>query len=93
MISFGAHAQEKILLYPDDKSKNAPFIEYFPASSQTTLPFLFVPVGGYTHLAVDHEGKDVAKFYNQNGFDAWVLHYRLNDDEQRVIVFLINTMM
>jgi len=83
LMSFVARSQEKIFLYPDNKEKDAPFIEFFPASKPNGTTILVCPGGGYTHLAVDHEGKDVAKFYNQNGFDAWVLHYRLNDGEQK----------
>lgn len=80
LITFTVSAQEKIFLYPDNRSKDAPFIESFPAAKSNGITILVCPGGGYTHLAVDHEGKDIAKFYNQNGFDAWVLHYRVNED-------------
>jgi len=90
MITFGLHAQEKINLYPSTEKrtiegfdKEPPYLEFFPASRPNGTTILVCPGGGYTHLAVDHEGKDVAKFYNENGFDAWVLHYRLNDGEQK----------
>src|ERR1041384_3989593 len=83
LISFTVSAQQKIFLYPDNKTTDAPFVEFFPAAKSNGITILVCPGGGYTHLAVDHEGKDVAKFYNQNGFDAWVLHYRLNDGEQK----------
>ncbi|MEI9921106.1 MAG: alpha/beta hydrolase [Bacteroidota bacterium] len=82
-MPFFARAQEKVFLYPDNKEKDAPFIESFPSKNSNGITILVCPGGGYTHLAVDHEGKDIAKFYNQNGFDAWVLHYRLNDGEQK----------
>ena len=80
LVSTMTFAQEKIFLYPDHKEKDAPFIESFPAKKSNGTTILVCPGGGYTHLAVDHEGKDVAKFYNENGFDAWVLHYRVNED-------------
>jgi acetyl esterase/lipase len=88
LMAFAASAQEKanvapvIFLYPDNKEKDAPFIESFKASKPNGITILVCPGGGYTHLAVDHEGKDVAKFYNANGFDAWVLHYRVNNEWQ-----------
>lgn len=75
-----AFAQEKIYLYTDHKDADAPYIESFPSSKSNGTTILVCPGGGYTHLAVDHEGKDIAKFYNENGFDAWILHYRVNDD-------------
>lgn len=79
-VTFTAMAQEKIFLYPGNKEADAPFIESFPAKKPNGTTILVCPGGGYTHLAVDHEGKDVAKFYNQHGFDAWVLHYRVNQE-------------
>jgi acetyl esterase/lipase len=82
LLSFATMAQEKIFLYPDNKEKDAPFLQAFPASKSNGITILICPGGGYTHLAIDHEGKDVAKFYNDNGFDAWMLTYRLNNDEQ-----------
>jgi acetyl esterase/lipase len=37
------------------------------------------PGGGYGMLAVDHEGKDVAKAFNEMGVAAFVLKYRIPD--------------
>jgi len=73
-------AQEKIYLYAENNGGDAPFIESFKARKSNGITILVCPGGGYGHLAVDHEGKDIAKFYNDNGFDAWVLHYRVNED-------------
>lgn len=38
---------------------------------------LICPGGGYAHLAVDHEGKQIADWFNNLGFTAFVLKYRL----------------
>src|SRR5687767_5713016 len=87
------HAQEKIPLYPStekvtidgfEKDKEPPYIEYFKANpdSANGSAIVVCPGGGYNHLADQHEGVDVAKFYNQYGFDAFVLHYRLNSPDQ-----------
>jgi acetyl esterase/lipase len=35
------------------------------------------PGGGYTNLAMDHEGRQVAAFFNSMGVTAFVLKYRL----------------
>jgi acetyl esterase/lipase len=35
------------------------------------------PGGGYTHLAMKHEGTDVAKWFNDHGVTAFVLTYRI----------------
>jgi acetyl esterase/lipase len=91
LITTLVSAQNKTYLYPatqkvtiDGFDKEPPFIEFFKAKGTpngTTI--LVVPGGGYTHLSFDYEGDDVAKFYNEHGFDAFVLHYRLNDGEQK----------
>lgn len=93
MLDFvNTHAQEKIYLYPstekvtkDGIDKEPPFIYYFKAfpDSVNRSAILICPGGGYTHLADQHEGNDVAAFFNQFGFDAFVLHYRLNNSDQR----------
>ncbi len=85
-------AQEKIYIYPSTQNTTIegvdaepPFIEYFKANpdSANGAAILVVPGGSYSHLAATHEGSDVAKFYNQFGFGAFVLHYRLNNKEQK----------
>jgi acetyl esterase/lipase len=42
------------------------------------------PGGGYTHLAMTHEGVDVARWLNSLGIAAFVLKYRLPSDETMV---------
>ena len=42
------------------------------------------PGGGYTHLAMTHEGTDVARWLNSLGIAAFVLKYRLPSDETMV---------
>src|SRR5689334_3883938 len=91
LITFAAWGQDKIWLYPpnekvtiDGFDKEPPYIEAFPTSKKSNgMTILVVPGGGYTHLAVDHEGSAIAKFYNDNGFDCFVLHYRLNNGENK----------
>lgn len=41
---------------------------------------IICPGGGYVHLAIVHEGYDVAKLLNDWGVAAFVLKYRLPDD-------------
>lgn len=45
------------------------------------LVFLILPGGGYGRIALDHEGTDMAERLNQKGYDAYVLAYRLPDDQ------------
>ena len=38
---------------------------------------IVAPGGGYTLLSIDKEGSDVAKRFNEDGIDAFVLKYRV----------------
>ncbi|MDM1295436.1 alpha/beta hydrolase [Sphingobacterium sp. N143] len=89
MISL-ANAQEVINLYVDtipnatDKEqvlleKNIPKIfAYTPAKGiDKRIGVLVIPGGGYSHIAMDHEGHAVAKELVKNGYSAFVLQYRL----------------
>ena len=51
---------------------------YLPAGGNTTKTGVVVaPGGGYQHLAMDHEGAQVARWLNERGVAAFVLKYRL----------------
>lgn len=51
---------------------------YLPEPSQATgTAIVIAPGGGHHHLAIDHEGHDVARWLNQIGVAAFVLKYRL----------------
>ncbi len=41
------------------------------------LVFLIIPGGGYSGVAINHEGHDVAKRLNEIGYSAYVLLYRI----------------
>lgn len=42
------------------------------------------PGGGYTHLAMDHEGHDWAEFYNNQGIGFAVLKYRMPNGDRNI---------
>jgi len=86
-------AQMKIPLYATDAKikiggrdsiQDAPHLLYYSSGTRSGKAAVVIcPGGAYTMLAKDHEGKDVAIFFNQQGFDAFVLMYRLNDHDQK----------
>jgi acetyl esterase/lipase len=41
------------------------------------------PGGGYGNLAMDHEGKQVAEYFNGLGVSAFVLQYRIAKDDRK----------
>jgi acetyl esterase/lipase len=51
---------------------------YFPRTTPAGMSAVIIcPGGGYTNLAMNHEGRQVANFLNSQGIMAFVLKYRL----------------
>ena len=80
-------AQEEMLLYPngapgamgvEDKDKPSLYL-YFAKENTHGGAVMICPGGGYGHLAMDHEGKQIAEWYNSLGIHAFVLKYRLGN--------------
>ena len=56
-------------------------IMYTPAAGKANgTAVIICPGGGYGILAIDHEGHEVAKKFNEMGVTAFVLKYRLPND-------------
>lgn len=53
---------------------------YKPTVKTSDAVVLICPGGGYHILAIDHEGYDIAKWFNDKGVTAVVLKYRLPTD-------------
>jgi acetyl esterase/lipase len=77
--------KEEILLWPDgapgslgDTIADKPAISIYPAArSASGTAIIVAPGGGYQNLAMDHEGRQVAAFFNSMGVTAAILRYRL----------------
>lgn len=54
-----------------------PVMEVYPAPSPNGTAVVVAPGGGFTILAIEHEGRDVAKWLNERGVTAFVLRYRV----------------
>ncbi len=86
-----AHSQQRIFIYPSSEGivkpgfdTTAPYMDYYPSknpSAQKTV-VVICPGGGYQNLAWEKEGVYPAQFFNENGIDAFVLKYRLNNNKQ-----------
>ncbi|MDB5230606.1 MAG: hypothetical protein JWN76_1411 [Chitinophagaceae bacterium] len=51
---------------------------FLPKNNSKPLTAVIIcPGGGYSHLAIDHEGYEVAKAFNDAGIAAFILKYRL----------------
>lgn len=62
-----------------DSPADKPTVTVFPApaESATGAGVVICPGGGYGFLADDHEGKQVAAYFNKLGVTAFVLKYRI----------------
>jgi len=55
---------------------------FLPSKEKATgMAVVVVPGGGYQHLAMGHEGVEIAQKLNEQGIAAFVLKYRLPSDE------------
>lgn len=79
-------AEPPIVLWPDgapgaigDDDVDVPTLTPYRAATPTptSTGIVILPGGGYSHLAIDHEGVQVAEFLNRLGITAFVLKYRL----------------
>lgn len=83
-VALTASAQE--LLWPGgapgalgtDDADRPTLTAYLPPPDRAAGSAVVVcPGGGYAHLAVDHEGRQIADWLNAHGVAAFVLNYRL----------------
>src|SRR5207244_2529140 len=75
-----------VLLWPDgapgakgrEAADKPSLTAFLPETDKATGTAVVVcPGGGYQHLAVDHEGRQVAEWLNAQGVAAFMLKYRL----------------
>lgn len=78
-----------VLLWPNgapgakgDTDADKPALTIFPVHGdhKVSTGVLVFPGGGYQHLAMDHEGYQIAAWLNSYGIPAFVLRYRLGPE-------------
>ena len=93
LIGLSAFANEVVYLWPESQRvpgaetikneriasvPNPNLTVFLPdAAKATGVAVVIAPGGGHRHLAIDHEGYDVARWLNKIGVAAFVLKYRL----------------
>ncbi len=88
MIAFPQQASEPdwTLLWPQgapgaqgDSDADRPAVRIYlpPEAKAAGTAVVVCPGGGYGHLALDHEGRQIAEWLNSLGVAAFVLRYRL----------------
>ena len=61
----------------EDVDKPSITIYLPPAEKAQHSAVVICPGGGYAHLAMDHEGKQIAEWLNARGVAAFIVKYRL----------------
>ncbi len=93
-ISAVVSAQKVQDLWPDgapndngDANDKAELTVFLPNEKRATgRAIVICPGGGYTHLAMQHEGTDWAAYFNQQGIAVFVLKYRMPHGNHEVPV-------
>jgi acetyl esterase/lipase len=62
----------------------SPVMEVYPAARPNGTGVLVAPGGGFSILAIEHEGRDVAKWLNDRGVTAFVLRYRVGLETREI---------
>lgn len=61
-----------------------PTLTVYPATGGNGMAIVACPGGGYGKLAMDHEGKDMAAWFNNQGITYAVLKYRMPNGHKEV---------
>lgn len=61
-----------------------PTLTVYPATEGNGMAIVACPGGGYGKLATDHEGKDMAAWFNNQGITYAVLKYRMPNGHKEV---------
>jgi acetyl esterase/lipase len=82
--ALAAQSPRTELLWPEgapgavgNEDADKPALTVYPAVQPNGAAVLICPGGGYVNLAMDHEGRQVAEWFNSFGVTAFVLKYRL----------------
>jgi len=82
-------APEKVNPSEDDIIRltdvNVPTLTVFPAEKKDAPAVLVCPGGGYSILAWNHEGTEVAAWLNKQGITAFVLKYRVPNNRDAAL--------
>ncbi len=73
-------SQSKPIAVPlpaDDRTGDTPILYVYPAATPRSAAVVMCPGGGYSKLAMGHEGHDMAEWFNGLGITYAVLQYRL----------------
>ena len=74
---YGQNGKIKYLYKNREKENDPVLLIRLAEKSESGAAVMICPGGGYTMLAMDHEGEQVAKWFNERGVHAFILKYSL----------------
>lgn len=87
LLTFAQSTARKFTL-PNSADGQSEITVYLPlpeaARQANGMAVVDCPGGGYSHLAMDHEGHDWAEFYNEQGIAYVVLKYRMPNGDRNI---------
>lgn len=69
--------KNEIPYFDPEKGQEAPTLIPHLLPGENNPGCIVIPGGGYSHKAMDHEGKQIAEWLNNIGISAFVLDYRI----------------
>lgn len=79
--SYAQTAQKFTIVNSEDGASK---IDVFLPEHPTGRAVVGLPGGGYSHLAIGHEGRDWAGYFNQQGIAYFVLTYRMPNGDRNI---------
>lgn len=88
----GAPEENGITTPENNESANRPSnisvakLYVYPATNPNGMAIICCPGGGYTHLAMEHEGTDMVNWFNRQGITFAILKYRMPNGHKNIPV-------
>ena len=84
-MSVAAQSTDKKLVIINSSDSLSEMTVYLPSAKKATgRAIVDCPGGGYTHLAIDHEGHQWAEYFNSRGIAFVVLKYRMPNGDRNI---------
>lgn len=76
-------AQQKTYLYANTLDSSQGYYLTYKAAIPNHKAVIVCPGGGYSHVAMDHEGKMVGDWLSGQGYDVYVVRYRVSVKDEK----------
>lgn len=85
LLNLSLAAQNRNFTLPLSDGQGSSMEVFLPDSAHSTGRMIVIcPGGGYVHLAIEHEGRDWAPFFNEKGIACAVVKYRMPEGNPQV---------